>query len=140
MEIAEKVAVILAVLLLLVGAASSFHLQQIQKENEPLLEGDIITVNGKDMSMVKLFEACTQREVETVKGNYTGVPLACLINESGVAEPETHDYTIRAADGYEKTVQWDDMLNGIITEDRYTVFPTLPRAYWIHDVVEIEVK
>lgn len=139
METVEKAAVILAAVLLCAGAASSLHLQQLQKENESLLLGDVITVNGREMSMTDLFATCMQREVATARGNYTGVALSCLINKSGVAEPETHTYTVRASDGYAKTVEWGDMLDGIITEDRYTVFPALPRAYWIHDVVEIEV-
>ena len=75
--------------------------------------------------------------------NYTGALLSDIINMSKIKNPEEHKYTI-AGPGkegglYQKTVEWNDMKNGILTEDKRTIFPNLPRAFWIKDVIKIEV-
>lgn len=140
MEKAEKVALILAILLLSVGFASSVYLKKLEEKSEEILEGDYIKVNDDNISLNEIFNTCSQKTVTTDKGNFTGTPLSCIINLSNVADPEDHEYAIIGADGYQQTVSWDDMKKGILTEERNTIFPHLPRKFWVKDVVEIEVK
>jgi hypothetical protein len=55
-------------------------------------------------------------------------------------EPENHDFKIIGADGYFKTVGWKDMESGILdVEEKKVVFESKAKAYWVRDVVEIEV-
>ena len=61
------------------------------------------------------------------------------MNDTGLANPGTHEYKIIAADGYLKTVSWDDMQNGIILESKESYFSELPKQFNVRDVVEIEV-
>ncbi|MEA3559786.1 MAG: hypothetical protein U9R75_11085, partial [Candidatus Thermoplasmatota archaeon] len=68
-----------------------------------------------------------------------------LILDAGVENPGSHDYRIIAADGYLKTVDWNDMRTGIITlegnedHDKMVIFREKAQAYWLYDVVEIRV-
>ena len=138
----EFVISVIALLLLATGIASSLYLhsQQINR-------GDFITVGNEKIYMDDIFKKCRIVSVEVndkgVMKNYTGALLSDIINMSKIKNPEEHKYTI-AGPGkegglYQKTVEWNDMKNGILTEDKRTIFPNLPRAFWIKDVIKIEV-
>ena len=60
--------------------------------------------------------------------------------KTGVSNPEQHMYTLKGSDGYEKTVIWENMKNGLLTKDRESIFSDLPKAFRVKDVVTIEVK
>ena len=140
MEKAEKVVIILAIFLLSMSFASGVYLQQIEQNTKDILEQDFIEIDNIPFSLETIFLQCPLKTYATAEGNYTGVLISCIINVSGINNPNIHDYSIIGGDGYTKTVSWDDTKNGILTDTRYTVFPHLSRAYWIHKVVRIEVK
>jgi hypothetical protein len=140
MERAETAALITASLLLMVGAASALYLEQVEEENKRLLTGDTLTVGGQDLVFREVFASCPKETVTTEKGPYTGVFFSCLFNATDLDDPAERRYTLRGADGYEKTLDWHEVQAGIITEDRLCVFPDLARAFWIKVLVEIKVK
>jgi len=76
----------------------------------------------------------------TKDGNFSGIALDDLMVKTGVVHPEQHTYTIVGADGYQKTVTWENMKNGLLTSEGQTIFSDLPKAFRIKDVVSIEVK
>ncbi len=132
MERAEKIAVSLAILLLSIGIVSAITLPEEKM-------GDYIEVNGEKLYMDEIFDKCIERQIEAMGENYTGISLACIINLSNVGNPEEHEYSIIGADGYQKTVSWEDMKKGILTEKRRAIFPHLRKAFWVGDVIKIEV-
>ena len=79
------------------------------------------------------------RDSSITNESYTGVPLYSIIQFVGVNEPEKHYYTIIGADGYRKTVSWNDMKSGVLTENNRVAFENLPKAFMVRDVVKIEV-
>ncbi len=98
--------------------------------------GDTVTINGVDYEWRGLEENFT-----VVKLNgHRGVMLSDLINDTGLEDPESHQYAIVGADGYRKTVDWNDMLNGVLKIDGKEVyFTTRVKQYFVRDIVEIEV-
>lgn len=105
------------------------------------VETDFFTVNGKEYGWNTTFEEFEIVTLEDAQGNpWEGVMLADLITDAGVADPENHEYKLVGADGYTKTVGWSDMETGLLTKNEKRVFfPDLPKAYYVSDLVEIEV-
>ena len=60
--------------------------------------------------------------------------------KTGVSHPDQHTYTLHGVDGYEKTVTWENMKNGLLTKNQESVFSDLPKAFRVKDIVTIEVK
>jgi len=96
---------------------------------------DTLVVNGKEYTWVELFDDFS---TVTMDGN-EGIRLSDIMNDTGLEDPGSHGYRIIAADGYTKTVSWDDMQNGIIQESKETYFSDLPKQFYVRDVNEIEV-
>jgi len=118
-------------IVMLVASLSVFAYTTMNKEDT-----DKITVNGKDYAWDDIFD---DFETTALDG-HEGILLSELVNDTGLKSPESHEYKVRGADGYFKTVSWDDMQNGLLVkEDKMTVFPEKTKGYWIKDVVEIEV-
>ncbi|MGA1819912.1 MAG: hypothetical protein ACMUHU_02765 [Thermoplasmatota archaeon] len=117
----------------LIGSFSALAITTLNKH-----DSESFTVNGKTYEWETLENDFDTIEVQ----GYEGVPLATILEDAGVVDPEDHDYKIVGADGYFKTVTWRDMRSGILTnddEDRKVVFETKAKAYWVREVVEIEV-
>ncbi|MGA1793040.1 MAG: hypothetical protein ACMUHM_03740 [Thermoplasmatota archaeon] len=118
---------------ILVGSFSALAITTMNKRDI-----DSFTLNGKTYEWETL-----QDDFETIEvQGYEGVPLVTILDDAGIADPEEHDYKIVGADGYFKTVTWRDMRSGILTNDdgdRKVVFETKAKAYWVREVVEIEV-
>lgn len=109
---------------------------------EILTDGDTITVNGKYWTWMQPFdilEEAVMFDSESIE--YKGIKLSDLINFTAVANPQDHNYTIEASDGYTKEVTWTDMMNGLLVNDdeHMTVFPHLESKFWVKDVMEISV-
>ncbi|MBC7081469.1 MAG: hypothetical protein H5T44_04435 [Thermoplasmatales archaeon] len=130
MERAEKIVVSIAILLLAIGILSNAFF--VEKKS------DYIGVNGKRFTM-EIFEKCELKEIEAKNKSYYGLPFVCLIEIAGVENPETHNYIIIGADSYQKTVSWEDMEKGILTRERRAIFPHLSGAFWVQNVIKIEV-
>jgi len=130
----EKLIPILAVAVLFIGSVSSIYVYAMQNDSE------YIDVNGTEYTIDQLFFMGKQKTVESNSELFSGIALDDLMLKTGVSNPETHEYTIIASDGYQKTVQWENMKNGILTEDRKSIFSDLPKAFRIKDIVKIEVN
>jgi hypothetical protein len=116
--------------IILIGSFSALAYNTLSEK-----ESDMFTLNGKEYGWNELGEMDT---IE-VQG-FEGVPLVFLIEDAGVDDPSSHDYRLIGADGYFKTVTWRDVETGILTlDEKKVVFETKAKAYWVRDVVEIEV-
>ena len=131
----EKIIPILAMTVLVIGSFSALFVHA----NQLIVEKDTIVVNGEKFTTKELFESVNLRTIQTDEGNKTGLALDELIIYSGVNCPLCHKYTIKAKDPYQKTVNWDDMKKGVFTDYERVYFKDKAHAYWVYDVVEIEV-
>ena len=96
-----------------------------------------ITINGVELTQEMPFD--NWFPVTNLNGT-EGVLLAELINYTGVSNPSAHQYKIIAEDDYNKTVSWDDMLNGVYVQSDYkSFFLNLPKGYHIKNIKEIKV-
>jgi hypothetical protein len=95
-------------------------------------------VNGQQYTIDQLFLLTKPRMFNDSK--YTGIALDDLMLKTGVATPEQHTYTLKGLDGYEKTVTWENMKNGLLTKNRESIFSDLPKAFRVKDIVTIEVR
>lgn len=95
---------------------------------------DEIRVAGSVLSISELSAACGLVEAD----GYPGIPFDCIIIQAGVDNPEAYSYTIIGSDGYQKTVDWEDIQQGFLTDEGLAVFPHLPKAFWVKGVVEVK--
>ncbi len=126
----------LLAVMILVGSFSALAYTHFNKK-----ESEKVVVNGVEFRWDTLNE-----EYDTiVVQDHEGVPLTVIIEDAGVEDPASHDYKFIAGDGYLKTVTWSDMETGILSaegdeaHDHMVVFGSKARAYWVYDLVEIEV-
>jgi len=138
----EAIVAIVAIVLLSIGITSTIYVQSHQVE-----KGEFIKVANEKIYINDIFNKCKIMNISVdekgIEKNYEGVVLSDIINMTNLKNKEEHDYTIVGInpDGgtYRKTVSWKDMENGILTKELRTIFPDLRRAFWIKDVIEIEV-
>jgi hypothetical protein len=123
---------ILALIILAVASISSIYVYTTQASTDTML------INGQHYTIDQLFSFSKPRTFADL--NYSGIALDDLIIKTGVKNPESHTYTIIGSDGYQKTVTWENMKNGLLTKNRLSVFSDLPKAFQVKDVVTIEVK
>jgi hypothetical protein len=128
----DRLLPIFALLILLIGSASSIYVYATQTTTNTLL------VNGQRYTMDQLFSLTQPRSFN--ESQYSGIALDDLMLKTGVSQPEQHKYTLRGADGYEKTVTWENMKNGLLTKDSESIFSNLPKAFRVKDIITIEVK
>ena len=128
----DRLLPICAICVLFVACTSSLYVHALQIESETL------RVNGQDYTIDQLFSLTNPRQFDELQE--TGIALDDLLLKTGVSNPETQTFTLRGADGYEKTVTWDNMKNGLLTKDRESIFSNLPKAFRVKDIVTIEVK
>ena len=123
--------------LLLVSIASNLYVGGVENS----VSTGCIDVNGVKVCFIELYEKIGTITIHNSVTNesYTGVPLHSIIQFAGVNEPEKHSYTIIGADGYQKTVSWDDMKGGVLIENSRVAFENLPKTFMVKNVVKIEV-
>lgn len=121
----------IAAMAILVGSFSVLIYNEVSEEDT-----DTLTVNGNEYTWAEVFDSFEMMNLD----DHEGVMLSDLVNDTGLIDPEGHEYRIIAADGYIKTVTWEDMQNGIVRENKETYFSELPKQFYVKDVVEIEVK
>ena len=123
--------------LLLVSIASNLYVGGVENS----ISTGCIEVNGARVCFMELYEKIGTITIHNSITNesYTGVPLHSIIQFAGVNEPEKHSYTIIGADGYQKTVSWDDMKGGVLIENSRVAFENLPKTFMVKNVVKIEV-
>ncbi len=128
----DRLLPIFALIILLIACASSLYVYAIQTTTDKLL------VNGQQYTIDQIFSFAQKRSFN--ESQFSGIALDDLMLKTGVAHPEQHTYTLQGADGYQKTVTWGNMKNGLLTENRESVFSDLPKAFRVKDIVRIEVK
>jgi flagellar basal body L-ring protein FlgH len=128
----DRLLPIFALLILLICSVSSIYVYATQATTNTLL------VNGQHYTMDQLFSLIQPRSFN--ESQYSGISLDDLMLKTGVSQPEQHKYTLKGADGYEKTVTWENMKNGLLTKESESVFSDLPKAFRVKDIVTIEVK
>ncbi len=128
----DRLLPILALILLFIASSSSLYVYASQTTTDKL------QVHGQQYTIDQLFSLAKPRAFND--SQYTGIALDDLMLKTGVSNPEQHMYTLKGSDGYEKTVTWDNLKNGLLTKDRESVFSDLPKAFRVKDIVTIEVK
>ena len=128
----DRLLPIFALLILLIGSVSSIYVYATQATTNTLL------VNGQHYTMDQLFSLTKPRTFN--ESQYSGISLDDLMLKTGVSHPEQHTYTLKGVDGYEKTVTWENMKNGLLTKESESVFLDLPKAFRVKDIITIEVK
>ncbi len=128
----DRLLSITAVFILFIACTSSLYVYASQTTTETLL------INGQEYSIDQLFSITKPRLLND--SNATGIALDDLMIKTGVTQPEQHTYNLRGADGYEKTVTWENMKNGLLTKNRESIFSDLPKAFRVKDITTIEVK
>jgi hypothetical protein len=121
-----------ALLVLTIGCVSSLYVYAHQTNTETIM------VNGQSYTIDGLFVITQPRVFDNL--NFSGIALDDVIVQSGLTNPEQHTFLIKGADGYEKTVTWENMKNGLLTKNRESVFSDLPKAFRVKDIISIEVK
>jgi len=128
----DRLLPILALILLFIASSSSLYVYASQTTS------GTVQVNGQQYTMDQLFLLAKPRMFND--SQYSGIALDDLILKTGVPNPEQHTFTLKGSDGYEKTVTWENMRNGLLTKDHESIFSDLPNAFRVKDIVTIEVK
>ncbi len=120
----------MAIIVLMVGITATVYV------NSTKVDATQIIINSNEFTVDHLFQIAEERSIESE----SGIALDHLMKEIGVSNPEMLQYTLIGADGYQKTVLWKNLQNGILTRNRESVFSDLPKAYSVKEIVEIKVE
>ena len=126
----EKLIPIFALIVIIIGSLSSIYVYATTAES------DYITINNTKYTIDQLFFIGEERTID----DYSGIAFDVVIFKISVSNPKTREYTLIASDGYQKTVKWENMENGLLTEEGQSIFSDLPKAFWVKDIIKIEVK
>jgi len=130
----EKLITILALIIIIIGGISTAYVYATQTDK------DTITINGEEYTIDQIFYMGATKTIQTTEGEKTGADLGDLIQKAGVGCPSCYEYTIKAKDGYQQTVEWEIMKTGVLSSIKKVYFPDTPKKFWVGDIVEIEVK
>jgi hypothetical protein len=134
----EKILPIFAMFILMIGTITNIYVHaqkpQTTESNETLI------INGLSIDINELFSMMQLKTIETDDGEKIGIPVDEMIQRNGITCPSCHSYTFIALDGYQRTVTWEYMQNGVFTEDSQVFFKGLPHAFWVSDIIEIKVN
>ena len=130
----EKIIPILALVVLIIGGTSSAYVYSTQIDKET------VAIKGVEYTIDQLFYIAEEKSIQTIEGKKTGASLEDLISKIGIGCPSCYEYTIKAKDGYQQTVEWDIMKTGVLSNIKKVYFPDTPKKFWVGDIVEIEVK
>jgi len=134
----QNIIPLLAMTVLIIGSISTLYVHANQTTQSTNLE--TILINHQSFEIQTLFERFSNTTIETDDGMKTGILLSEVLLSTNVNCPTRSSYTIKASDGYQQTVNWDDIQQGILTMEKRTYFPHLAHAFWVRDIVQIEVK
>ncbi len=130
----KEIITILAISVLLVGSASALYVDANTKKS------DYIKIDGTDYTIDQLSLIAGQKTIESNSQMFTGISLEDIIKNTMADCHSCNKYTFIGADGYQKTVEWKNIKNGVLTDDKMSVFSDLPKAFRVKDIVEIEVS
>jgi hypothetical protein len=127
----KKLIPVFALIILLIGSFSSIYVYATQTNETN------ISINGQKYSIDQLFFITKKRSIDS--SNFSGIALDDLIIKMGVGSPKLKKYTLVGKDGYQKTVKWENLVNGVLTYEKMVVFSDLPKAFRVKDIVNIKV-
>ena len=130
----QKIIPVLAMVLLIIGIISALYVNATQ------INKNTITINSQEYTYNDLFLLGGEKTIETVDGEVTGASLENIIKSIGITCTSCNKYTIKGADDYQKTIEWDILKTGVLSEENRVFFPYTPKALWVSNVVEIEVN
>lgn len=125
----DRIIPLFAMILLIIGCLSSLYVYA------NTIHTPTIIINNQEFSYEQLLENTNPRTIDA----FEGIALDDLITNSGITEPSRHEYTIIGADGYQKTVKWNHLQNGLLTPEGQVIFSNLAKAFRVRDVVIIKV-
>lgn len=131
----KKIIIPIIAIILLSLSLTSFIFENINKEKNLINDENKISINKKNFKFPDKFKNIKKTTIK----DKTGFILKDIILKVGIKNPENLKYTIIASDNYQKTVSWEDLKKGIITNEKSIVFEYLPKSFWIKDVIKIEV-
>jgi hypothetical protein len=133
----ERIIPFFAMIVLIIGIGSTLYIHATQSASNTSAE---IIINGSPVSTESLFKELSKETISTDDGEKIGIPLDRLIEYIGIVNPDKYQYSFIASDGYQQTVIWENMKRGIFTEDYRVFFLDLAHAFWVRNIIEIEVK
>ncbi len=123
---------------LIIGSISTLYVHANQTSEST--NHETILINNQSFEIQSLFNTFSNTTIETDDGEKTGILLSKILTSTTIDCPSCSSYTLKASDGYQQTVNWDDIQQGILTMEKRTYFPHLAHAFWVRDIVQIEVK
>ena len=130
-----KIVHILAISVIIIGILSTIF---VNANNVEVKQNEII-INGSSFEISLIFSDVNEKQIITDDGIKKGIPLDKLFNLTDEKCPSCFKYRLIGSDGYKQTVNWDDLKNGIFTNDKIAIFPHLAHSFWVKDIIEIEV-
>lgn len=130
----DKLIPIFAIIVLLIGISSAIYVHATQ------INKDTITINGEEYTIDEIFILAETKTITTDDGEKTGASLEELMTKVGVSCTSCSQYTFKAKDGYQQTVDYEILKTGILTKNKIVFFPNTAHTLWVRDIVEIEVK
>jgi len=134
----QNIIPILAMIVLIIGSFSAIYVNVNQAEQK--VNSDTIKINNQTFQIQSLFNTFPNVTIQTDDGNKTGIALSEIINTLSLNCPSCHSYVLKSSDGYQQTVDWNDMRQGILSIEKRSYFPHLAHAFWVKDITQIEVK
>jgi len=133
----EKILPFIAMIVLIIGMSATLyvHAQQSTIQNDT----EMIIINESTYTLSELFASISSETIETDDGAKTGIPTDEIINHCAIDCPSCHTYTFISSDGYQQTVTWEHMQQGVLSEEIRVFFPDVAHAFWVRDIIEIEV-
>lgn len=128
----------LAMMVLLIGSISTLYVHANQTQQ--VIDDNTLLINNQAFNIQELFTTFSNTTIQTDNGNKTGILLSEIILSFSLDCPDCHTYLIKSSDGYQQTVDWDDIQQGILSLEKQVYFPHLAHAFWVRDVTQIEVN
>ena len=125
----ERILPLFAIALLLTGCIATLYVYATTSNTQS------ISINNSEYSYEQIITNTQPRIIDI----YSGIALDDFIIKAGITDPTTHDYLIIGSDGYQKTVQWDHLTNGLLTPEGEVIFSNLAKAFRVKNVVQIKV-
>ena len=129
---------LLAICVLIIGSVSTLYVHANQSFRQT--DADSIIINDQSLDVSEIFSTYPNMTIETDIGEKIGVSLSEILLSTDIECLTCHSYILKAKDGYQQTVNGNDMQKGIITLEKRAYFPHLAHAFWVGDIIEIEVE
>ena len=128
-----------AMIVLLIAISASLYVHAFQVSPDTTNQQYAIVIDETMYTINELSLLGSERTITIDEGEETGLALDSIIQATNLQDPKLYSYVIKAIDGYQQTVRWEDMQQGILTLSARVMFPHLAHVFWVRDVISIEV-